>query len=354
MAEFSLTGGEGLGLGAGPAVSLDFLRYPPEQMARLDAVRQGIQGMTPGQPGFREAALNYINTFTEIVGPEAFGAGIIKKVGGAGAKALGIAPTTALDKNLGTAKKALAAKESKKGLGVTLTTTPEFKAWFKNSPVVDTAGEPLVVYHRTGGAATMGEGVDALLPGGRPNVQNFPLSGTKTAARAGVEGLRSGPGIWMTDNPASSSIGHQRFRDMGEVTSRGGGEAIIPVHVSLQNPLIITSNKQRLKIKDQLPPYSDRLGVEDDLRRTDFPYRFDGRQRQQLEALGHDGIILRLPGEAQEIIAFEAAQIKSAFNRGTFSAADINMLRSGAAGIGIAGAVAAGVAAGVASEEGQI
>jgi len=118
MAEFSLTGGEGLGLGAGPAVSLDFLRYPPEQMARLDAVRQGIQGMTPGQPGFREAALNYINTFTEIVGPEAFGAGIIKKVGGAGAKALGIAPTTALDKNLGTAKKALAAKESKKGIGI--------------------------------------------------------------------------------------------------------------------------------------------------------------------------------------------------------------------------------------------
>ena len=56
MAEFSLTGGEGLGLGAGPAVSLDFLRYPPEQMARLDAVRQGIQGMTPGQPGFRELA----------------------------------------------------------------------------------------------------------------------------------------------------------------------------------------------------------------------------------------------------------------------------------------------------------
>jgi hypothetical protein len=83
------------------------------------------------------------------------------------------------------------------------TDSPEFKRWFGNSKVVDSNGQPLVVYHGTGG-----------------DFSEF---------RTDTEGML-GKGAYFTNRPEVAS----NYSTYG-IT---GSPNVIPVYLSLQNPYI--------------------------------------------------------------------------------------------------------------------
>jgi hypothetical protein len=83
------------------------------------------------------------------------------------------------------------------------TATPEFKRWFGNSKVVDKDGKPLVVYHGTNSAFTA-----------------FDLT---------LAGSNNDPGMW----------GRGFYFSDREQMSKGYGDTLMPVYLSLQNPFIV-------------------------------------------------------------------------------------------------------------------
>jgi len=212
--------------------------------------------------------------------------------------------------------------------GLSLTETPEFKRWFGDSKVVDSKGDPLVVYHgsRIGGIADF----------------------KKSYARKGVVGSNSSEGFYFTDSEDAAAFFADPtvvYRDSslelsvddiftyGEMSewyallgdeinigpfsteqaaedaaveivnkwdqARDGDEVhrddkILKVYLSLKNPKIV-----------------DDMGAFRKAERT-------------AEADGYDGIIARDIHDGMEIstvyVAFNPAQIKSATgNKGTFN-----------------------------------
>lgn len=211
----------------------------------------------------------------------------------------------------------------------------KFYAWFKNSKVVDEQGRPLVRYH-LGEPSTQGFSTFRVGGRGGHGIEKFPLSGTLAAGRAGVLGLSSGPGIWFGDK-RTLSVGTRAWNRLGGTPAPveldqygrvrsdqiedafGTGPATYSAYLSMQNPLVIKTAKQRVELKQRLLPYPESFRANDEFR-PDFPFRFDGKQREQLVAEGWDGIILDIPGWGREDIAFSPGQIKSATgNTGEFS-----------------------------------
>ena len=129
-----------------------------------------------------------------------------------------------------------------------------FWNWFGDSIVVDEQGRPLVVYHGTN------KEFNSFKQG------NFPKL------------LKMGAGIYFTDNQQSAIRYAQRFSD--------GKGVVMPVYLSLQNPLILES------------PLSPR----------------------PQDMSKYDGIIAGEKGNL-EIVVFEPNQIKSVNNTGEF---DVN------------------------------
>lgn len=161
------------------------------------------------------------------------------------------------------------------------TATPEFRKWFGDSKVVDADGEPMVVYHGT--------------------ASDF---GVFRTSRSG----ELGSGIYFSDNPKEAS-GYVNTNARG-----GDGQNVMPVYLSIKNPLVISS-------ADQL--WSEVGNVPDD------------KVIDALSAKGYDGVMFKRPlqkwvdgkgvvdlGEMQtHIVAFSPTQIKSATgNIGTFDA----------------------------------
>ncbi len=201
------------------------------------------------------------------------------------------------------------------------TQTEAFKRWFARSKVVDTEGRPLRVYHGTTG-----------------DVAAFDL------AYSGSDGVAYGtPAIFATDDPlvasdyaknkrnrttADASRQFQRYKnehpgDYGEDYERlfdaykaagrkegwdtGGGGNVLPLYLSLQNPLEVDGGGGRFM---QVMPQAI----------------------EQARAQGHDGLIVRAvidhasPASEYPVtvyVAFHPEQIKSAIgNNGTFNPAD--------------------------------
>jgi hypothetical protein len=196
-----------------------------------------------------------------------------------------------------------------------VTDTPEFKAWFGTSKVVDESGQPKVLYHATRASF-------------RKFMKRFNLAGhfgTVDAANDRTTGLRE---------------------DAQVPFEEGGlrGENIMPVYLSIQNPV---------RMKDV---HFDEYGtmIEDliesgTLEHSDLPvpfaarYDFKTRKAEQeaitatIEALkqrGYDGIVyenrIEAPG-SDSWIPFEPNQIKSVFNRGTFDPKSPDILFQGEA-----------------------
>ena len=159
--------------------------------------------------------------------------------------------------------------------------TPEFKAWFKESKVVDAQGQPVVVYR--------GAGRD--------------------------EGPKSGE--WFTDRPDTASGYAQGRADMFPVT---GAANVTPAYLSLQNPLVVDARHMGWdSIMD--PRWEGELT-------TDEVVEFAKEH-------GHDGVIIKnLSDQMTEeggigttYVAFNDGAAKSIFNRGTFDASTPNILQ---------------------------
>lgn len=171
------------------------------------------------------------------------------------------------------------------------TDTPEFKAWFGDSKVVDENGQPLVVYH---GTAKDGY-VDTT------DIHAFDK--TRTGDRWNADSR----GFFFTNDTRISdyySKSDRDYRDPG-----AGNGAVYPVYLSIKKPLELV-----------IPRTEDVVSYWD-----------NNAEKIQAKATkgGHDGVVLidktqRVGAEyVKSIVAFEPEQIKSATgNRGTFDPAD--------------------------------
>jgi hypothetical protein len=224
------------------------------------------------------------------------------------------------------------------GLGLGQTDTAAFRAWFGASKVVAACGSPLMVYRGVTtdvpsviepsdffGANFFGRGI---------NLTSSALDASRYASVDVQENF---------DLPGKASIMAERlgvlYNEAKAELTKGGG-AVMPVFVSMQNPLTIGAAK--LIVPDaalRLALAETAFDGEPDLFVWQFN-RADSAAKQFDVALNHratqvfrqiaslqnkDGLIIRpefspKSGGATHYLAFESTQIKSALgNRGTFS-----------------------------------
>ena len=174
------------------------------------------------------------------------------------------------------------------------TDSPEFKAWFGDSRVVDAEGKPLVVYHGTASDFNEFEA--------RKSGRNY--------------GFRTGSsGFFFTSNPKTASVyaEHPARANLDpnavEPDFGDGTASIMPVYLSMQNPLIIKTAKSPDKF---------------------FDSKFDNIHARA-KASGADGVIVRGGPEFKRdlYIVYEPQQIKSAIgNDGSFDAGSSDITKS--------------------------
>lgn len=158
--------------------------------------------------------------------------------------------------------------------------TPEFKAWFGDSKVVDAEGKPLVVYHGTARA-----------------FDTF-----------NVRGL----GAWFTSQPDVAGS----YSEIATRAASDGAAQVIPVHLSIKNPA----------------PSEAIFDAYQDAKKANVAKGGAvAFVREKLEAQGYDGIVDG-KGVDAAYVAFRPEQIKSVNNRGTFDPNDPNILRQDAKG----------------------
>lgn len=150
-----------------------------------------------------------------------------------------------------------------------------FKRWFRDSKVVDEAGEPLVVYH-----------------GGAGDIEVFDTTRTTTRGKGDI------PGTFFSADQMTASNYRQR-----------PGGKVYAAYLSLQNPLDITDAIARAR--------SDGLSFGDAKRMALL----------ELDRDVHDGVVFRGDDfNPPEYVAFEPQQIKSVKNTGSFDAGDSRIM----------------------------
>ena len=170
--------------------------------------------------------------------------------------------------------------------------TPEFKAWFGDSKVVDEKGKPLMVYH---GTPNLFSAFDkAYLPEPSANGPGFYGQGSYFAD--------SYPGAW-------------RY-------TKGKG-VVLPLYLSIRNPLVLDDVYNKMMREIPLERIKElgiyKKGLETGKYAGFFfdEYVTENRLSKKLsdhaKAKGYDGI-----KAGKEYAAFEPNQIKSVYNRGTF------------------------------------
>ncbi len=198
------------------------------------------------------------------------------------------------------------------------TETPAFKKWFGDSVVTDTGkpmsegGNPLVVYH----------GTDA-------DIEAFDLSLFGSRLDSGFLGA----GVYLTTNPSTAGY----YADTG-TSALSGGQNIMPVFVSLQNPF--AWGKKTLGTRGEV---MNGFGFPEEIRaatlkRAGFAFDKDAEPdfavepslaqalREELISRGYDGVIADT-GSDKEIVVFHPTQIKSATgNAGTFDPTNPSIL----------------------------
>lgn len=162
------------------------------------------------------------------------------------------------------------------------TDTPEFQRWFGDSKVVDENGEPLVVYHGTGADFTA-----------------FDVS------KSGKNWQYGKDAFFFTSQPDFAS----EFAVGTGEAPQAGNPSVMPVYLSLQNPVII-----------ELPD-GDRYDALDQ-----YDGKFTPDRIAELKADGYDGVLVKFAGESKSAVfaaAFRPEQIKSAIgNSGAFDPAN--------------------------------
>lgn len=177
--------------------------------------------------------------------------------------------------------------------------TPEFKAWFGDSKVVDENGKPLIVYHGTPNLFSAFE--KAYLPAPSANDPGFYGQGFYFAD--------SYPGAW-------------RY-------TKGKG-VILPLYLSIKNPLVLDDVYNKMMREIPLERIKElgiyKKGLETGKYAGFFfdEYVTENRLSKKLsdhaKAKGYDGI-----KAGKEYVAFEPNQIKSVYNSGTWDARNDNI-----------------------------
>ena len=171
--------------------------------------------------------------------------------------------------------------------------TPEFKRWFGDSKVVDTNGNPLVMYHAT---------------------SNFKGNEFKPS-----------PKVNRTGNPDGYYFTYD-IRDANNYAGEKEGSQIIPVYLSIKDPYFygksFHSSKMVAAFEKELRKDNPRLGDDwieekvDTFKNGRFPnisFPTDAMTRV-IQAGGYDGM-----KDGRDFVAFNSSQIKSAIgNRGTY------------------------------------
>lgn len=174
--------------------------------------------------------------------------------------------------------------------GKAQTETPEFKAWFKESKVVDEHGKPLVVYHGTD--------------------KNF------TAFRK----QRRGFAYYFTADP----------EDASSYATTGRGANVLPVYLSVQHPYTggsVDHILEAVRRADDFYPYS-LATVRTWLEHQDAAAFHIPSVVQAVRKLGHDGFI-EIESGRKAIGVFRREQIKSATgNNGRFDPKESDITKS--------------------------
>ena len=161
------------------------------------------------------------------------------------------------------------------------TNTPAFKAWFRQSKVVDAQGAPLTVYR--------GDRPGKTLFTGREDPSNY------------IQG-----NIFFSDVPYIGKF-YTRFRTNSYLRAEDLNEShgLYRSHLSLQHPLIVDAKEEGW---DAIPFRGGRIQIDD------LALKAQGE--------GYDGLIVRnvydQAGLGTQFAAFKPEQIKSVNNRGTY------------------------------------
>lgn len=148
--------------------------------------------------------------------------------------------------------------------------TPEFKAWFGDSKIVDESGAPIVVYHGTW----------------KP--KNFKAFDTRPSPNA-LSAPSNVLGAFFTDSTEKAN---------SYANTQPGASRVMPNYLALNNPYRAGRHElSGLKTAEEALAF-----------------------RERLEAEGYDGIIFDMPGKGRPggYVVFDPARIKSVFNEGTF------------------------------------
>lgn len=165
--------------------------------------------------------------------------------------------------------------------------TPEFKNWFGDSKVVDEQGKPLVVYH------------------GSPNkFENFVIG-------EGKRGLAYGKGIYFSRN-----------KIMVETVY---GNNVYSVYLNMKNPFF-DNEDNKIKMKELFgklgEEYKEGYTISKITNKNESQTYKSEEITKALQEMGYDGVIYGYdnnPKHGIEYIVFNPNQIKSVYNRGTFS-----------------------------------
>jgi hypothetical protein len=166
---------------------------------------------------------------------------------------------------------------------------PKFNAWFKNSKVVDANGRPAIMYHGS--------------------FSDFPTF---------FRGSHFGD-----IEAANTRIDH--VRNDGGKRSAGNQGTVYPVYLSIQNPLRIVDDGG-IDDGGDLAVAVNNTGVlsKDDYEELLQIVSSSSVKRELFSMLrhtyGYDGLVYKnvIEGDADSWVPFDATQIKSVFNRGTY------------------------------------
>lgn len=191
--------------------------------------------------------------------------------------------------------------------------TPEFKAWFGDSKVVDESGKPLVVYHGTN--------------------TEFDTFDRRKANK--IDHGFFGAGFYFAKTPQS-----------GKAMARNAN-IDMPLYIKMNNPFYFNMGNTALiidKIKKEYKAYAEnynknvapneQIDTDADIDESFFDrngningsYNHAARFTSLLQDIGYDGVIVN---NGEEYVAFSPNQIKSVYNRGTFDASNDNIYYQG-------------------------
>lgn len=202
-----------------------------------------------------------------------------------------------------------------------VTETPEFRKWFGDSKVVDDNGDPLVVYHGTGGDFDVFQDKPGMGAGGRSARLGFFFSdspGTASQYATNTIDTARNRGYRRAENArlrGEYDEQHALDLEMEDPEFNGGmSPSVMASYLSMQNPL-----------------EHDFAGRSYDVDRDNLSEVIN-----QAKADGHDGVIFRnfddaVHGEdpADHYVVFKPTQIKSATgNNGQFDSSNPSVVRS--------------------------